>query len=107
VRILRIRIGTLQLGMLKPAEWRYLNSTEVAALKQDRPGLPAYPDMTSRKKAVTGYKRPARGGFARSTEGRERSETDRKPSIRKGPTKPPDRHEKPAIGRKPPARKPR
>lgn len=46
VRILRVRIGTLELGNLKPAEWRYLTAQEVAALQADRPGLPAYPDFT-------------------------------------------------------------
>jgi 23S rRNA pseudouridine2605 synthase len=33
VRIVRIRIGTLQLGNLKPREWRYLTPEEVGALK--------------------------------------------------------------------------
>ena len=33
VRIIRIRIGTLQLGNLKPREWRNLTGAEVAALK--------------------------------------------------------------------------
>ncbi len=37
VRILRVRIATLQLGNLKPREWRYLSGVEVAALK-GRPG---------------------------------------------------------------------
>ncbi len=32
-RILRVRIGTLQLGNLKPGEWRYLTSSEVKLLK--------------------------------------------------------------------------
>jgi 23S rRNA pseudouridine2605 synthase len=34
VRILRIRIGTLQLGNLKRGQWRYLTTSEVAALKK-------------------------------------------------------------------------
>lgn len=33
VRIIRVRIGSLQLGSLKPGEWRNLNAKEVAALK--------------------------------------------------------------------------
>jgi len=33
VRILRIRIGALQIGNLKPRQWRYLTMQEVAALK--------------------------------------------------------------------------
>ena len=35
VRIVRIRIGTLLLGQLKPGEWRVLSSNEIAALKGD------------------------------------------------------------------------
>lgn len=33
MRIIRVRIGTLTLGNLKPGEWRYLNSAEIEALK--------------------------------------------------------------------------
>ena len=33
VRIVRIRIGTLRLGNLKPRQWRYLTTTEVNELK--------------------------------------------------------------------------
>jgi 23S rRNA pseudouridine2605 synthase len=33
VRILRVRIGTLRLGSLKPRQWRYLTSSEVDELK--------------------------------------------------------------------------
>jgi 23S rRNA pseudouridine2605 synthase len=34
VRILRTRIGTLQLGKLKPRQWRYLTADEVSELKK-------------------------------------------------------------------------
>jgi 23S rRNA pseudouridine2605 synthase len=33
VKIIRVRIGTLQLGSLKPREWRHLSQAEVASLK--------------------------------------------------------------------------
>jgi len=33
VKIIRIRMGSLHLGSLKPREWRYLSEAEVAALK--------------------------------------------------------------------------
>lgn len=33
VRIVRVRIGTLYLGALKPGEWRHLTASEVAELK--------------------------------------------------------------------------
>lgn len=36
VRIVRVRIGTLQLGSLKAKQWRYLTSTEVTNLKQPK-----------------------------------------------------------------------
>jgi len=35
VRIIRVRIGTLRLGNLKPRQWRHLTSEEVKALKGD------------------------------------------------------------------------
>jgi len=34
-RIMRVRIGTLQLGELKPGEWRHLSGAELAALKSE------------------------------------------------------------------------
>jgi 23S rRNA pseudouridine2605 synthase len=34
VRIVRVRIGTLQLGKLKPRQWRYLTAEEVSELKK-------------------------------------------------------------------------
>jgi 23S rRNA pseudouridine2605 synthase len=34
VRIIRVRIGTLRLGNLRPKEWRYLTTEEIAALKK-------------------------------------------------------------------------
>jgi len=37
VRILRVRIGPLLLGRLKPREWRYLTPREVASLKKITP----------------------------------------------------------------------
>ena len=37
VRIVRIRIGSLRLGNLKPRQWRYLTMQEVDALKRNEP----------------------------------------------------------------------
>jgi 23S rRNA pseudouridine2605 synthase len=37
VRILRVRIGSLRLGNLRPRQWRYLTRQEVDELKGDRP----------------------------------------------------------------------
>ena len=33
VRIVRVRIGTLRLGNLRPRQWRYLTMTEITELK--------------------------------------------------------------------------
>jgi 23S rRNA pseudouridine2605 synthase len=37
VKIIRVRIATLELGNLKPRQWRHLTSQEVAALKGKKP----------------------------------------------------------------------
>jgi len=37
VKIVRVRIGSLHLGNLKPRQWRYLTPQEVAELKGERP----------------------------------------------------------------------
>jgi 23S rRNA pseudouridine2605 synthase len=34
VRVLRVRIGTLQLGKLKRGQWRYLTASEITKLKK-------------------------------------------------------------------------
>jgi len=59
VRILRVRIGSLRLGNLKPREWRYLTEEEVQELKspgEKKPGekkpargRPPRPESRSRK----------------------------------------------------------
>lgn len=36
VKIIRLRIGSLKLGSLKPRQWRYLTADEVAELKGDK-----------------------------------------------------------------------
>jgi 23S rRNA pseudouridine2605 synthase len=38
VRILRVRIGSLKLGNLRPRQWRYLTRQEVGELKEDKTG---------------------------------------------------------------------
>jgi 23S rRNA pseudouridine2605 synthase len=35
VRIIRVRIGSLRLGNLKPRQWRYLTLTEINDLKRE------------------------------------------------------------------------
>lgn len=52
VRIIRVRIGSLKLGELKPRQWRYLTEDEIHELKGDKvPAMEPKPRM----------KRPVRG----------------------------------------------
>jgi 23S rRNA pseudouridine2605 synthase len=53
VKIIRIRIGTLQLGGLKPREWRYLTPAEVALLKSE----PQKDKPKAKRVAATGYRK--------------------------------------------------
>ncbi len=41
LRIIRVRLGTLTIGNLKPKEWRYLSPKEVQQLKTYKPEKPA------------------------------------------------------------------
>lgn len=95
VRILRVAIGSLRLGSLKPGEWRNLSQEEIQAL-QGKKTTPARP---ARKPAASG--RPARrstnpGGASRPAEktstGRPRRTTGGKPTP--GAAKP----RRPAVG---------
>ncbi len=120
VRIVRVRIGNLLLGNLKPGEWRYLTPQEIVALKEDRPGLPAFPDMTRKKpplntrpkaeRKIPGRTPPPTTPGKPTRRTRPPNETDRP----KGRTRPPSGMDKPAVrrerpeaGRKPSIRKPR
>ena len=49
VRIVRVRIGELRLGSLKPKEWRHLTTQEVAALQKNSPGTQAKNHSTKNK----------------------------------------------------------
>lgn len=49
VRILRVRIGTLHLGNLKPRDWRYLSSAEIKALKDSLKGVQTKKPITRGK----------------------------------------------------------
>lgn len=65
VKIIRVRIGTLRLGALKPGQWRYLTSEELAELKgeqkQSKPDFPRKPRLATMtrisQKTGKGYKR--------------------------------------------------
>jgi len=43
VRILRLRIGTVRLGNLKPGQWRYLTEEEIKTLEEGDAASPARP----------------------------------------------------------------
>ena len=49
VRILRVRIGTLRLGNLKPRQWRHLTNEEVEALRANPRANKNKPTETGRK----------------------------------------------------------
>lgn len=77
VRIIRVRIGSLLLGSLKPREWRYLSPAEEAALRKgetkrvvEKSGSP------SRRRPEAGRKPAAdrRAGLDRSPDSRRRGE---------------------------------
>jgi 23S rRNA pseudouridine2605 synthase len=55
VRIVRIRMGTLLLGHLKPGEWRYLTPTEITALK-----MPARSEATTKSNTRSRSKKVSR-----------------------------------------------
>ncbi len=66
VRIVRVRIGELRLGNLKPKEWRYLTSQEVAALKkpagpQKPKSVPENPKASGYQKSKTSLRKPRAG----------------------------------------------
>jgi 23S rRNA pseudouridine2605 synthase len=72
VRIVRVRIGTLRLGNLKPGEWRHLTEGEVAELKgqkQER-GERVRPDTARnvRKKPARPTRGPRRKGVKKPSQ---------------------------------------
>jgi len=54
VRIIRIRIGALSLGALKPKDWRYLTPAEISALK-----TPAVREKSTGRKSRPEAQKPA------------------------------------------------
>ena len=100
VRIVRVRIGTLLLGSLKPKEWRYLTSEEIAALKSGKPS----PGPRPRAFRPPGGKRPYRPA-REGTESESKSGGRKPPTGGKNPYRPVGKHhdETPRVGgRKPP-----
>jgi len=71
VKIIRLRIGTLKLGSLKPRQWRYLTADEIAELK----GKEKAP-----KPVVKYSRRPAQKPVSKDKPKRPISNRDGKPS---------------------------
>lgn len=71
VRILRVRIGSLELGSLKPRQWRYLSASEVANLSSGAP-----PEARSRS-----GRKPASGRRLAGEIAVRRSGTSRQPGA--------------------------
>jgi 23S rRNA pseudouridine2605 synthase len=69
VKIIRVRIGTLRLGSLKPGEWRYLTADEVAALRGQPGKTRSSAEKTGAKPRKSGKPNQPRGKHER---GRER-----------------------------------
>ena len=98
VRILRVRIGTLRLGTLKPREWRYLTPEEVNTLQSLQAPSESKTSPEGRKRAERnsdrfadrtrhpassgrprGAGRPAASRVRRSSESSSTEHSDRKP----------------------------
>lgn len=82
VRIVRVRIGSLQLGKLKPREWRYLTPEEVEELKKGSPGRAAGRRRTMPVRKPAEQKKPA---IKRSPAGGKGASVERKPAQRRAP----------------------
>jgi 23S rRNA pseudouridine2605 synthase len=63
VRIVRVRIGSLLLGNLKPRDWRYLTPQEVRALSS----ATALPKATPARRSPAGHNRPQTSRTAEKT----------------------------------------
>jgi len=87
VKIIRVRIGSLRLGTLKPREWRRLTEDEVAELK----GRPAPKPKPAQAKPPAGSKQPwKKPDHSHSPSG--------KPASKKSPY-PPSSFPKPGVGK--------
>lgn len=97
LRIIRIRIGSLLLGELKPGQWRHLRPDEIRALRTTKPTLPVgrgprretrragFQPSTRRVERGGGAAEAPRRGRATSTRGTERVEGTREaPHGRRG-----------------------
>jgi len=134
VKIIRVRIGSLHLGALKPRQWRYLTDEEINDLKSGKKPVkprkqPSRPTQHSIEKQPGGRKPGSRKPAATRTDERRPAEDasgGKKPAARKPGSRPyggfetPSRRSKrpggsrsrppmgknPSTGRKSPVRRP-
>ncbi len=82
VKIIRMRIGSLKLGSLKPRMWRHLTESEIAELKGEKKSFSA-----DRSAAVSAERKPwsKRTGVRNETDKKPwpKKEADKKPADRK------------------------
>ena len=99
VKIIRTEMSGIQLGRLKPKEWRYLTEDEVKILRGE-----ASPNTMSKPKLGLWRKSPAKGpGAGRRPSARNSDDARKSPLKRTGTgNKPP--FKKSTDGRKPPAK---
>ncbi len=69
VRIVRVRIGSLHLGSLKPREWRYLSAEEVKALKDPQKVKKSAAPKRAGSKPPFATRTPKKPGSAQSRAG--------------------------------------
>lgn len=87
VKIIRLRIGTLKLGSLKPRQWRYLTGDEIAELKGDK--VPVISERTrARKPAFKDDSAPRTSDRPRGGRPDLRGDRSRKPGERPRTGKP-------------------
>lgn len=103
VKIIRVRLGSLTLGVLKPREWRFLTVQEIAALKGQPVAAAAQPAQRSQRRPGG----PPPGGRppkAASPGGKSSQEAPR--GARRPGTAPGKRPGGPPAGGRPPFRPP-
>ena len=88
VKIIRLRIGTLKLGSLKPRQWRYLTGDEIAELKGDKVPVIGEHVRAARANLKGGDKPSRRGTGIRENRSAARIGEPRKPGPRSRAGKP-------------------
>lgn len=82
VKIIRLRIGTLKLGSLKPRQWRYLTGDEIAELKGNKVPVIGERARAARPNLKRGDRPPRTGERTRTDRPASRSDRARRPGER-------------------------